>query len=76
MLKATVNLFQSPFILETGYSVMKTIEKQESKSELLEGVEGIAVCGSNFTTPVTDRSQFIREIHYRIGDRLYIENAD
>ena len=55
---------------------MKTIEKQESKSELLEGVEGIAVCGSNFTIAVTDRSQFIREIHYRIGDRLYIENAD
>ena len=60
MLKATVNLFQSPFILETGYSVMKTIEKQESKSELLEGVEGIVVCGSNFTAAVIDRSQFIR----------------
>ena len=55
---------------------MKTIEKQETKSELLEGVKGIAVCGSNFTTAVKDRSQFIREIHYRIGDRLYIENAD
>jgi len=55
---------------------MKAIEKQESKSKLVEGAEGIAVCGSNFTTAVTDRSQFIREIHYRIGDRSYIENAD
>jgi predicted secreted protein len=55
---------------------MKTIEKQESKSEPLEGVEGIAVCGANFTTAVTDKSQYIREIHYRMGDRLYIENAD
>jgi hypothetical protein len=55
---------------------MKTIEKQESKSELVRIMEGIVVCGSNFTTPVTDRSQFIREVHYRIGDRLYIENAD
>jgi hypothetical protein len=35
---------------------MKNIEKKESKSELLEGVEGIAVCGSNFTTAETDRN--------------------
>jgi hypothetical protein len=74
--KVTGDLIQSSFILETGYSVMKTIEKQESKSELVEGVDGIAVCGSNFATPVTNRTQFIREVHYRIGDRLYIENAD
>ena len=55
---------------------MKTIEKQESKSELVEGVDGIPICSSNLRTPVTNRTQFIREIHYRIGDRLYIENAD
>jgi hypothetical protein len=75
-MKDIVDLFQSPFILETGRSVMKTIEKQESKSELVRIMEGIAVCGSNFATPVTNRTQFIREVHYRIGDRLYIENAD
>jgi hypothetical protein len=74
--KVTGDLILSPFISENRYTVMKTIKKQESKSEIVEGVEGIAVCGSNFATPVTNRTQFIREIHYRIGDRLYIENAD
>ena len=76
MLKATGDSIQSLFISENRYTVMKTIEKQESKSELVKGVDGIAVCGSNFATPVTNRTQFIREVHYRIGDRLYIENAD
>jgi len=76
LLKVTGDLIQSPFILEIGYSVMKTIEKQESKSELVEGVDGIPICSSNLRTPVTNRTQFIREVHYRIGDRLYIENAD
>jgi hypothetical protein len=53
---------------------MKT--KQESKSQPVEEIDVIPICGSNFASPVTDRSQFMREIHYRIGDRLYIENAD
>ena len=55
---------------------MKTIEKQEAKSELVEEIEGIPICGSNLSSIVTKRSQYISEIHYRIGDRLYIENAD
>lgn len=53
---------------------MKT--KQESKIEHAEEIQGIPICGSNFATPVTEISRFITEIHYRIGDRLFVENAD
>jgi hypothetical protein len=54
---------------------MKNMTKQELESELLE-VEGVPICGSNFTNPITNRSQYMNEIHYRIGDKIYIENAD
>jgi len=54
---------------------MSTIatEVQEQEEEMFEGV---AVCGSNLSTPVVDRSAYINEIRYKIGNRLYIENAD
>ena len=48
-------------------------EEQEQRDELFEG---IAVCGANLSTPVIDRSADIDEIHFKIGSRLYIENAD
>lgn len=37
---------------------------------------GIPVCGANLTSPVVDTAYYINEIHYKIGNRLYIENAD
>ena len=49
------------------------IEVQEKEEEMIEGV---AVCGSNLSTPVVDRSVYINEIRYKVGNRLYIENAD
>jgi hypothetical protein len=39
-------------------------------------VEGVPVCGANLVSPVTDTANFIGEINYKIGTRLYIENAD
>jgi hypothetical protein len=39
-------------------------------------VVGVPVCGANLSSPVFDRTNFIREVHYRIGTQLYIENAD
>jgi hypothetical protein len=39
-------------------------------------VEGVPVCGANLASPVTDTAYFIGQIHYKIGSRLYIENAD
>ena len=51
------------------------IQKEE---ELVEEktIEGIPICGANLSTPVADTAQYINEIHYKIGNRLYIENAD
>jgi hypothetical protein len=36
----------------------------------------VPVCGANLSTPVIDKAYYINEIQYRIGERLYIENAD
>jgi hypothetical protein len=41
-----------------------------------ETTEGVPVCGGNLSTPVTDIVRYIDEIHYQVGSRLYIENAD
>jgi hypothetical protein len=38
--------------------------------------EGIAVCGTNLSSPVVDTSAYIDQIRYKVGNRLYIENAD
>ncbi len=38
--------------------------------------EGIPVCGTNLSSPVVDTSAYIDEIRYKVGNRLYIENAD
>ncbi len=48
-------------------------EEQEQEEELFEG---IAICNTSLSTPVVDRSAYINEIHYKVGNRLYIENAD
>jgi hypothetical protein len=48
-------------------------EEEEGREDLFSGVP---VCGANLSTPVIDRAYYINEIQYRIGDRLYIENAD
>jgi hypothetical protein len=48
------------------------VEKDESEEEQI----GIPICGANLSTPVINTSNFISEIHYQIGNKLYIENAD
>jgi hypothetical protein len=45
-------------------------EEQEELSE------GIPVCDTSLSTPVVDTARYIDEIHYRIGNRTYVENAD
>ena len=53
------------------------LEKEEEgyeQSQLAE--QGIPVCGANLSSPVVDQANYIDEIHYRIGDKVYIENAD
>jgi hypothetical protein len=46
------------------------IEEEEQQSE------GVPVCGANLSSPVVDTAYYIEEVHYRLGNRMYIENAD
>jgi len=41
-----------------------------------EECEGLPVCGANLSSPVLDQANYIEEIRYKLGSRLYIENAD
>jgi len=54
-------------------SILLEREEQEQKSPL---EPGIPVCGANLSSPVVDQANYISEIHYRIGNKVYIENAD
>ena len=56
------------------YLITPSLKQEEEYEE--ESVSGVPVCGSNFNTPVVDQAYYTGEIHYRIGDRMYIENAD
>ena len=51
-------------------SIILTEEEQE------QVCEGIPVCDTSLSTPVVDTARYIDEIHYKIGDRTYVENAD
>jgi hypothetical protein len=52
------------------------IQQVEENGEEDIVVEGVPVCSANLVSPVTDRAYFIEQVHYKIGTRLYIENAD
>ena len=58
-----------------SFSILLEREEQEEEQEQLEE-SGIPVCGANLSSPVVDQAKYIAEIHYRIGNKLYIENAD
>ena len=51
-------------------------EEQQQEEEVEGQIQGLPVCGANLSSPVVDQAYYIEEIHYRIGNRLYIENAD
>jgi hypothetical protein len=55
-------------------SIILEIEEQQQQSQLAE--QGIPICGANLSSPVVDQANYIDEIHYRIGNKMYIENAD
>jgi hypothetical protein len=58
-------------------SILLEGEEGEQELQQLEQLEqGIPVCGANLSSPVVDQAFYIEENHYRIGNRLYIENAD
>lgn len=53
-------------------NVLQQLEEEEEEQE----VEGVPVCGANLASPVTDTAYFLEQVHYKIGTRLYVENAD
>jgi hypothetical protein len=59
-----------------GNLVQQVKENKEEEEEKEEDVMGVPVCGGNLSSPVVDAINYIGEIHYKIGTRLYIENAD
>ncbi|HEY9386484.1 MAG TPA: hypothetical protein VIP70_05560 [Nitrososphaeraceae archaeon] len=59
-------------VLQTN--VLQQLEKNGEEEE--QEVEGVPVCDANLASPVTDTAYFIEQVHYKIGTRLYIENAD
>ncbi|MFL6457949.1 MAG: hypothetical protein ACJ71G_13415 [Nitrososphaeraceae archaeon] len=52
------------------------LEKGEEEYNQSQLEQGIPVCGANLSSPVVDQANYIDEIHYTIGNRVYIENAD
>jgi hypothetical protein len=52
-----------------SYAMSLLIEEEERE-------EGVPVCGANLSSPVVDTAYYIDEIHYKVGNRMYIENAD
>ena len=50
--------------------------EEEEEEEKVEDIMGVPVCGGNLSSPVVDAVNYIGEIHYKIGTRLYVENAD
>jgi hypothetical protein len=52
------------------------LEREEPEEHQSQLEQGVPVCGANLSTPVVDQASYISEIHYRIGNKVYIENAD
>ena len=57
-------------------SLVMSLLPIENEEQELQTEGGIPVCGANLSSPVMDTAYYIDEIHYKIGTRLYIENAD
>jgi hypothetical protein len=69
-------------VLLLSGSDYKSMDKKNIIQQIKENgeedivVEGVPVCGANLVSPVTDTAYFIEQVHYKIGTRLYTENAD
>lgn len=53
-------------------NLIQLVEENVEEDE----AEGIPVCSANLSSPVCDTANYIEQVHYMIGTRLYIENAD
>jgi hypothetical protein len=48
----------------------------EEEEWMKETIGGVPVCSTNLSILILDTASHIGEVHYKIGNRLYIENAD
>ena len=55
---------------------MSVLPIEQKEERVQETTQGIPVCGGNLSSPVTDTANYIEQVHYKIGTRFYIENAD
>jgi hypothetical protein len=56
--------------------MMNNLIQREEELVDEQTIEGVPICAANLSTPVVGTEDYINEIHYKIGNRLYIENAD
>ena len=62
--------------MNSGSSILIEKKGEELQQPLeQEMVEGVPVCEANFSSLVIDTGYYIEEIRFKIGNRLYIENA-
>jgi hypothetical protein len=52
------------------------VERGKEEQEAIKVEGGVPICSANLSSPVVDTAAYIKEIHYKIGNQLYIENAD
>jgi hypothetical protein len=57
-------------------NLVQQVKENEEEEEKVEELMGVPICGGNLSSPVVDAVDYIGEIHYKMGTRLYIENAD
>ena len=59
-----------------NFSTMDNCLIQYQEKNEQEAVIRVPVCSANLTSPVFDTANYIGQVHYKIGTRLYIKNAD
>jgi hypothetical protein len=57
-------------------TIIILIEKEVIQDKIEEVGKGLLICGANVSFPVMDAAYYIDQLHYKIGNKLYIENAD
>lgn len=58
-------------VFQNIFELQELIQEQEEEIQM-----AIPVCAANLQTPVGDKSVYIEEIQYNIGNIHYIEHAD
>jgi len=57
------------------YDRSTQIQREIHRAKEEEPIEGLHI-GANRSSPVKDTAHYLGKIHYKIGNKLYIENSD